>query len=51
MTGGGGGALQGRGTTVARHRQHDERTRGGGGAITGATRQPAGEQEVSKAKL
>ena len=51
VTEGGGGALQGRGTTVARHRQRNERTRGGGGTITGATRQPAGKQEVSKAKL
>ncbi len=30
-----------------RRRQHTERTRGGGGATTGVTRQPAGEQEAN----
>ncbi len=30
-----------------RRRQCVERTRGGGGAITGVTRQPAGEQEAN----
>ena len=31
---------------ITRRRQHDKRTRGGGGATTGVMGQPAGEQEV-----
>jgi hypothetical protein len=50
-TRGGGGASWGRGAAVVRRRRRDERTRGGGSATTGATWQPAGKQEVSKAKL
>jgi hypothetical protein len=33
---------------VSRQRRHVERTRGGGGATTGVTRQPAGKQEANR---